>query len=79
MLALDDLFVIARQHTAAAAYAVNALPIEIMLLAMLPEEHKEVMQLRIALEKLENDIKNPPIRTSTLSHIQSSIIISIKL
>ena len=41
-LALDDLFAAARQHLAAAAYAAHALPFEILLLAMLLEEHKEV-------------------------------------
>jgi len=50
--ALDDLFTNARQHLAAATYASHALPFEIMLLAMLLEEHKEVMRLRKALENL---------------------------
>jgi hypothetical protein len=45
-LALDDLFSNARQHLAAAAYAAHALPFEIFLLAMLLEEHKEVLRLR---------------------------------
>ena len=45
-LALDDLFTAARQHTAAAQYASHALPFEVFLLAMLLEEHKEVMHLR---------------------------------
>ena len=45
-LALDELFVSAKQHTAAAQYASHALPFEVMLLAMLLEEHKEVMRLR---------------------------------
>lgn len=57
-LALDELFVLARQHTAAAAYAANALPMETFLLAMLLEEHKAVIRLRIALEKIENEIKS---------------------
>ncbi len=48
--ALDDLFAAARQHLAAAAYASNALPFETLLLAMLLEEHKEVMRLRGILE-----------------------------
>jgi hypothetical protein len=56
-LALDDLFVMARNHTAAAAYAANALPMETFLLAMLLEEHKEVIRLRTAIEKLEIDLK----------------------
>ena len=52
-LALDDLFSAARQHLAAAAYAAHALPMETFLLAMLLEEHKEVMRLRNQLERLE--------------------------
>ena len=49
-LALDDLFTAARQHTAAVQYASHALPFEVMLLAMLLEEHKEVMRLRDVIE-----------------------------
>jgi hypothetical protein len=45
-VALDDLFASARQHLAAAAYASHALPFEVFLLAMLLEEHKQVMRLR---------------------------------
>ena len=44
--ALDDLFAAARQHLAAAAYAAHVLPLETFLLAMLLEEHKEIMRLR---------------------------------
>lgn len=51
-LALDDLFVSARQHLAAAAYASHALPFETFLLAMLLEEHKEMMRLREQFEQL---------------------------
>jgi hypothetical protein len=51
-LALDDLFAAARQHLAAAAYASHALPFETLLLAMLLEEHKEVLRLRLHLESL---------------------------
>ena len=50
-LALDDLFTCARQHIAAAAYASHALPFEVFLLAMLLEEHKQVMHLRRLLEE----------------------------
>jgi hypothetical protein len=56
-LALDDLFVAARQHLAAAAYASNLLPMETFLLAMLLEEHKEVLHLRTQLEQLERRFK----------------------
>jgi hypothetical protein len=48
--ALDDLFAAAHQHLAAAAYAAHALPFETLLLAMLLEEHKAVMELRATLE-----------------------------
>jgi hypothetical protein len=48
--ALDDLFASAHKHLAAAAYAAHALPFETFLLAMLLEEHKEVMRLRQTLE-----------------------------
>jgi hypothetical protein len=50
-LALDDLFAAAHQHLAAAAYASNALPFETFLLAMLLEEHKEVLRLRQIVER----------------------------
>jgi hypothetical protein len=55
-LALDELFVAARQHLAAAAYAANVLPMETFLLSMLLEEHKETIRLRIQVEALENRI-----------------------
>jgi hypothetical protein len=57
--ALDDLLASSKQHLAAAAYASHLLPFEVMLLAMLVEEHKQVIglrqqidQLRAALEEL---------------------------
>lgn len=50
-LILDDLFVSAQKHLAAAAYASHALPMETFLLAMLLEEHKEVMGLRNLVER----------------------------
>ena len=52
-LALDDLFTSARQHLAAAQYATHALPFEVMLLALLLEEHKEVLHLRQQLDELK--------------------------
>ena len=55
-LALDELFVAARQHLAAAAYAANALPMETFLLSMLLEEHKETIRLRIQLDALQSRI-----------------------
>ena len=51
-LALDDLFVSARQHLAAAGYAAHALPFETLLLCMILEEHKEVIRLREQVERL---------------------------
>jgi len=50
--ALDDLLDAAQKHLSAAAYAAHVLPFEIFLLAMLLEEHKQVIRLRAALEKL---------------------------
>jgi len=47
---LDDLFASARKHLAAAAYAANALPMETFLLAMLLEQHKEILRLRDQIE-----------------------------
>lgn len=49
---LEDLFGAARQHLAAVTYAAHALPFETILLAMLLEEHKEVMRLSRGLEAL---------------------------
>ena len=51
-LVLDDLFIAARQHLAAAGYAVHALPFETLLLCMLLEEHKEMMRLREQVNQL---------------------------
>lgn len=50
--ALDDLLGSSRRHLAAAAYASHLLPFEIMLLSMLVEEHKQVLQLRQELQVL---------------------------
>jgi hypothetical protein len=51
-LLLDELYTYAHKHLAPAAYAAHTLPMEIFLLAMLLEEHKEVMRLRRRIEKL---------------------------
>lgn len=53
--AMDDLFIAARKHLSAAAYASHALPFEVFLLAMLLEEHKEVMRLRKILEEKQDE------------------------
>lgn len=57
-IALDDLFASARQHLSAAAFAAHALPLEIFLLSMLLEEHKEVMRLRQRLDDIQHTIHN---------------------
>lgn len=57
-LALDELFVAARQHLAAAAYSANLLPMETFLLAMLLEEHKETARLRAAVERLQSRVED---------------------
>jgi hypothetical protein len=51
-IALDDLFVSARQHLAATQYASHALPFEVMLLSMLLEEHKQVILMRQQMDEL---------------------------
>jgi hypothetical protein len=64
-LVLDDLFVSARQHLAAAQYASHALPFEVFLLSMLIEEHKEVMKLRERMDSMlmpNNGNKNIDLR-----------------
>jgi hypothetical protein len=53
-LALDELFAAAHQHLAAAAYAADLLPMEVFLLSMLLEEHKEVIRLRYQMEALQS-------------------------
>jgi hypothetical protein len=61
-VAMDDLLAAARQHLAAAAYAAHPLPFETFLLAMLIEEHKEVMRLRQVVDMLISSgiIGSPP-------------------
>ncbi len=53
--ALDDLFASARKHLSAASYASHALPFETFLLAMLLEEHKEVIRLRQKIAALDDE------------------------
>jgi hypothetical protein len=52
-LIFDDLFTAAQKHISATAYAAHALPFETFLMAMLLEEHKQVMRLRKIVEALE--------------------------
>ena len=54
-LALDELFAAAHKHLAVAAYTAHALPFETFLLAMLLEEHKEVLRLRQVVEGWRGD------------------------
>jgi len=58
--ALDDLLAASRHHLAEAAYASHLLPFEIMLLAMLVEEHKQVLRLREELETLRGPSAGSP-------------------
>ena len=55
--ALDDLLASSRRHLAAAAYASHLLPFEVMLLAMLVEEHKQVIILRQQIDVLRAAIE----------------------
>jgi len=50
--ALDALLASSRHHLAAAAYASHLLPFEVMLLAMLVEQHKLVLRLQAEIERL---------------------------
>jgi hypothetical protein len=51
--ALDALLASSRHHLAAAAYASHLLPFEVMLLAMLVEQHKLILQLQSQFEALQ--------------------------
>lgn len=51
-LVLDELFNSAQVHLAEAAYAANALPMEVFLISMLLEERKEVNKLKTEIEHL---------------------------
>jgi hypothetical protein len=57
-IVLDDLFAFAHQHVAAAQYAAHALPFEVFLLAMLLEEHKEVIRIRQQVGELLDAARN---------------------
>jgi hypothetical protein len=64
-LALDELFVAARQHLAAAAYAANPLPMETFFIAMLLEVHKKnihqdvmIGELKLRIMELERRIED---------------------
>ena len=56
--ALDDLLGSSRQHLAAAAYASHLLPFEVMLLAMLVEQHKQVLHLQQEIEVIQSALRD---------------------
>ncbi len=70
-IVLDDLFAEAQQHLAAASYAAHALPFEIFLLAMLLEEHKQVIRQRAGLAEQRDTIVRLQAAVEELSHEQS--------
>lgn len=49
---LESLFDSAHRHIAAVSYAAHPLPVEMFLVAMLLEQHKEMIRLRNQLEEL---------------------------
>lgn len=49
---LDDLFRAPKIHLAACAYAANPVPFENIVISMLIEEHKRIIELEKALSKL---------------------------
>lgn len=57
--ALDALLAGSRHHLAAAAYASHLLPFEVMLLAMLVEQHKLILDLQQQLEALRASTEPP--------------------
>ena len=56
--AFDELFALARKHTAAISITAHALPFEAILLAMLVEEHSENRRLRQRIEALEQRLES---------------------
>ena len=54
-LALDELLIGVSYHLAPAAYAAHTIPEEIFILAMLLEEHKEILRLRARLAALQDN------------------------
>jgi hypothetical protein len=70
-IVLDDLFAEAQQHLAAASYAAHALPFEIFLLAMLLEEHKQVLRQRAGLAEQRDTIVRLQAAVEELGHGQS--------
>ena len=56
---LDELFDAAHRHVAEAAYAAHPLPVEIFLLSMLLEQHKELLRLKTRLEQVLGEPLDP--------------------
>jgi hypothetical protein len=54
--ALEELFSYTQLHLAEAAHAANPLPMEMFLLSMLLDQHKEVMRLRRQIEELQGEL-----------------------
>ncbi len=52
--AFDDLFAYSKMHLAESAFASHLMPFEVMLLSMILEEHKSVMQIREHIAALES-------------------------
>jgi hypothetical protein len=48
---LAELFAEANRHAAAMAHAAHPLPVEMILLVMLLEEHKEILRLRNRIDR----------------------------
>jgi hypothetical protein len=59
-IALDELVAMASPHLELAQYSPHALPMEILLLALVLEEHKEVLRLKIRVDTL---MKRPSLLT----------------
>lgn len=53
---LDQLFDYAQKHIAEAAYAAHPMPMMIFIVSMLLEQHKEILRLRAAVERLKNPL-----------------------
>jgi hypothetical protein len=72
-LALDQLFIYAHLHIAEAQYASHTLPLEVFMLAMLLEEHREVMRMRKLIEELLNIHKSDIPESGSGSASQSTM------
>lgn len=55
--ALDDMFDLAKYHSAAFAYASRPVPIEPMFMSILLEHQKTIVTLRKRIERLEKAVR----------------------